>query len=446
MKKIRGHLTFLLILLIGVLCSGCSSHSTMKANKDGSGTFSCKYSIDKKIYTSSTYVTIKNSKDLVTQLQKKLPKGTNVKFTLDTTSSKTYDYITASFTYSSLEELDKKASLLLDSQEESANTPSIDEKEINKYIDSIDEDKILSDSLSSYLKDKNIVIDETSASYKLMFTELKTIFNKIDTELENDLETGLENSLETEGNITEDTLLSNYEEDDNDEDYNIDDILASLEDDDTSQLTSKIINNKTKNALLINPDSIIALDTYISYVITDYATSKINIDKMMKELVDKSIDLNKKIYKEVFTQLKIEDTFKDISTLTEEQTKAIFTDEYKTNISKIYKASSEKHLEEFIADYTGNILTTLNGNQLTDAIVNKYTIEYAGKNRTYTLEELMYNIDDEGYVSLTNLKKGAATQLDETPKTDDTSNFILHILLAGFMLASVLIVALKIKW
>ena len=45
MKKSKFILVSLLIGMISIISSGCSAKSNMKINTDGSGTFSCKYSI-----------------------------------------------------------------------------------------------------------------------------------------------------------------------------------------------------------------------------------------------------------------------------------------------------------------------------------------------------------------------------------------------------------------
>lgn len=44
--------------MISIISSGCSAKSNMKTNTDDSGTFSCKYSIEKKIYTEKNYTKI----------------------------------------------------------------------------------------------------------------------------------------------------------------------------------------------------------------------------------------------------------------------------------------------------------------------------------------------------------------------------------------------------
>ena len=436
MKQIRGNLVLVLILLIVALCSGCSSHSTMKVNKDGSGTFSCKYSIDKKLYTSSTYVTIKDSKELVAQLEKKVPKGANVKFTLDTTSSKTQDFITATFSYSSLQEFDKIASILTEAAEAEVPNDSsfITEETVKKYFDSIDTDKVLSDLLVSYLKENKIEADVNSANYKIVFAELKAIFDKVDVEIEKEL------SAEDDQLTSENALQS-----ESDEDYNIDDILSNTDDYDEgiTPTTSKIVNNSSKNALLVNADSLMALQGYTSSVITNYISTKIDIDKILKELVAKEIEINTNICKDVFAELKLQDTFKDISTMTEDQTKAIFTDAYKANVTKVYKTTAKNYTDKFINEYTDNMTTILNNSSKSlDSMDIKYTIDYAGKSRTFSLEELAYNTSDNGYVSIT---IGSAIQLDNTPKTGDSSSLGLHILLAIFMVSSMIIVSKKLK-
>ena len=129
--------------------------------------------------------------------------------------------------------------------------------------------------------------------------------------------------------------------------------------------------------------------------------------------------------------------------MTEDQTKAIFTDAYKANVTKVYKSTAKKYTDKFINEYTDNMTTILNNSSKSlDSMDIKYTIDYAGKSRTFSLEELAYNTSDNGYVSIT---IGSAIQLDNTPKTGDSSSLGLHILLAIFMVSSMIIVSKKLK-
>ena len=161
MKKSKFILVSLLICIVSILCSGCTGSSNMNMNTDGSGTFSCKYSIEKKIYSEKNYTKISSSKELVNEMKKKVPKGTDLKITLDTKTSKTEDIINVSFTYSSIAEFEKKIDLLTTAIDNSASSDTLDnlkitEKDYEKYNDIYNTEKVISTSLATHLKKNNI--------------------------------------------------------------------------------------------------------------------------------------------------------------------------------------------------------------------------------------------------------------------------------------------------
>lgn len=483
MKKNKFILVSLLIGLITIISSGCSNKSTMKTNTDGSGTFSCKYTIEKKIFNEKNYTKISSSKELVQQLQKKVPKGTDLKFNLDTKSSKTEDIITASFTYSSIAEFEKKITALSDAMDKADAESTLDkfnltEKDLEKYADIYDTKKVISNSLANYLKKNNIKYDTTSTNFKLLVSEIDSIINDENISYN-----------EEDNDNSDDYYDEDYDYtviDDDDEDYGSDDEATYL---------AKIIKSNNKTTLRVSMDALMTLDNFITTIISEYITVNIDIDTIMKDTLTQIAELDKKACTELFNKVKLADAIKkidlnnkveattpatnapttapnntttviptkapknnttvaptespkvtvnyDIDKLTEAQIKSIFSKEFKASLVKTYLELTDKYLDDIL----GNSLSGLNNLNSTDANVLKnftYTIDFAGTKQTYTILDLYERVLDDDYISVTISNKLGANQLDRTPKTGDSS-YVSHLLLVSFLLMTSILVFKKMK-
>lgn len=483
MKKNKFILVSLLIGLITIISSGCSNKSTMKTNTDGSGTFSCKYTIEKKIFNEKNYTKISSSKELVQQLQKKVPKGTDLKFNLDTKSSKTEDIITASFTYSSIAEFEKKITALSDAMDKADAESTLDkfnltEKDLEKYADIYDTKKVISDSLASYLKKNNIKYDTNSTNFKLLVSEIDSIIN--DENISSDEEDS-DNSDKYDNEDYNYTVI-----DDDDDDYGSDDEATYL---------AKIIKSNSKNTLRVSMDALMTLDNFITTIISEYITVNIDMDTIMKDTLTQIAELDKKACTELFNKVKLADAIKkidlnnkveattpatnapttapnntttviptkapknnttvaptespkvtvsyDIDKLTEAQIKSIFSKEFKASLVKTYLELTDKYLDDIL----GNSLSGLNNLNSTDANVLKnftYTIDFAGTKQTYTILDLYERVLNDEYISVTIPNKLGSNQLDSTPKTGDSS-YVSHLLLVSFLLMTTILVFKKMK-
>lgn len=483
MKKSKFILVSLLIGMVSIISSGCSAKSTMKANTDGSGTFSCKYTIEKKIFTEKNYTKISSSKELVQQLQKKVPKGTDLKFNLDTKSSKTEDIITASFTYSSIAEFEKKITALSDAIDESDAGSTLDkfnltEKDLEKYTDIYDTRKVISNSLANYLKKNNIKYDTNSTNFKLLVSEIDSIIN--DENISSDEEDS-DNSDKYDNEDYNYTVI-----DDDDDDYGSDDEATYL---------AKIIKSNNKTTLRVSMDALMTLDNFITTIISEYITVNIDMDTIMKDTLTQIAELDKKACTELFNKVKLADAIKkidlnnkveattpatnapttapnntttviptkapknnttvaptespkvtvsyDIDKLTEAQIKSIFSKEFKASLVKTYLELTDKYLDDIL----GNSLSGLNNLNSTDANVLKnftYTIDFAGTKQTYTILDLYERVLNDEYISVTIPNKLGSNQLDSTPKTGDSS-YVSHLLLVSFLLMTTILVFKKMK-
>lgn len=483
MKKNKFILVSLLIGLITIISSGCSNKSTMKTNTDGSGTFSCKYTIEKKIFNEKNYTKISSSKELVQQLQKKVPKGTDLKFNLDTKSSKTEDIITASFTYSSIAEFEKKITALSDAMDKADAESTLDkfnltEKDLEKYADIYDTKKVISDSLASYLKKNNIKYDTNSTNFKLLVSEIDSIIN--DENISSDEEDS-DNSDKYDNEDYNYTVI-----DDDDDDYGSDDEATYL---------AKIIKSNNKTTLRVSMDALMTLDNFITTIISEYITVNIDMDTIMKDTLTQIAELDKKACTELFNKVKLADAIKkidlnnkveattpatnapttasnntttviptkapknnttvaptespkvtvnyDIDKLTEAQIKSIFSKEFKASLVKTYLELTDKYLDDIL----GNSLSGLNNLNSTDANVLKnftYTIDFAGTKQTYTILDLYERVLNDEYISVTIPNKLGSNQLDSTPKTGDSS-YVSHLLLVSFLLMTTILVFKKMK-
>ena len=494
MKKSKFILVSLLIGMISIISSGCSAKSNMKTNTDGSGTFSCKYSIEKKIYTEKNYTKISSSQELVQQLKKKVPKGTDLKFNLDTKSSKTEDIITASFTYSSIAEFEKKITALSNAIDESDAGSTLDkfnltEKDLEKYADIYDTKKVISNSLANYLKKNNIKYDTNSANFKLLVSEIDSIIN------DENISSNEENNSNSDDYDDEDydyTVI-----DDDDEDYGSDDEATYL---------AKIIKSNNKTTLRVSMDALMTLDDFITTTISEYITVKLDMDTIMKDTLTQIAELDEKACTELFNKVKLADAIKkidlnkvdattpvtnaptkapkdnttvtpteapknnttvtpteppknnttvasteapkvtvsyDIDKLTEAQIKSIFSKEFKASLVKTYLELTDKYLDDILS----NSFSSLNSLNSTDANALKnftYTIDFAGTKQTYTILDLYEKVLDDEYISVTIPNKLGANQLDETPKTGDNS-YGSHLLLVSFLLMTSIIIFKKVK-
>lgn len=483
MKKNKFILVSLLIGLITIISSGCSNKSTMKTNTDGSGTFSCKYTIEKKIFNEKNYTKISSSKELVQQLQKKVPKGTDLKFNLDTKSSKTEDIITASFTYSSIAEFEKKITALSDAMDKADAESTLDkfnltEKDLEKYADIYDTKKVISDSLASYLKKNNIKYDTNSTNFKLLVSEIDSIIN--DENISSDEEDS-DNSGKYDNEDYNYTVI-----DDDDDDYGSDDEATYL---------AKIIKSNNKTTLRVSMDALMTLDNFITTIISEYITVNIDMDTIMKDTLTQIAELDKKACTELFNKVKLADAIKkidlnnkveattpatnapttapnntttviptkapknnttvaptespkvtvsyDIDKITEAQIKSIFSKEFKASLVKTYLELTDKYLDDIL----GNSLSGLNNLNSTDANVLKnftYTIDFAGTKQTYTILDLYERVLNDEYISVTIPNKLGSNQLDSTPKTGDSS-YVSHLLLVSFLLMTTILVFKKMK-
>ena len=482
MKKSKFILVSLLIGMISIICSGCSAKSNMKTNTDGSGIFSCKYSIEKKIYTEKNYTKISSSQELVQQLKKKVPKGTDLKFNLDTKSSKTEDIITASFTYSSIAEFEKKITALSNAIDESDAGSTLDkfnltEKDLEKYADIYDTKKVISNSLANYLKKNNIKYDTNSANFKLLVSEIDSIIN--------------------DENISSNEENNNNSDDYDDEDYDytvIDDDDEDYGSDDEATYLAKIIKSNNKTTLRVSMDALMTLDDFVTTTISEYITVKLDMDTIMKDTLTQIAELDEKACTELFNKVKLADAIKkidlnkvdaitpvtnapttvpnntttaaptkapkdnttvapteapkvtvsnDIDKLTEAQIKSIFSKEFKASLVKTYLELTDKYLDDILS----NSFSSLNSLNSTDANALKnftYTIDFAGTKQTYTILDLYEKVLDDEYISVTIPNKLGANQLDETPKTGDNS-YGSHLLLVSFLLMTSIIIFKKVK-
>ena len=102
LKKL-GVITLLGVISIGV--SGCGPDISIGMNEDKSGSYECKFCLDKNYISESGNINASNVDEVVEVLDSKFDKSLNLKIEVDKTSQKDKDIIVVSYDYSNPEDL-----------------------------------------------------------------------------------------------------------------------------------------------------------------------------------------------------------------------------------------------------------------------------------------------------------------------------------------------------
>lgn len=157
MKK--GYM-IILVMLLGILITGCSPVTTIKMDEQGKGTLTYKMDIKKNAIEETGYTVSKNIDEFAALLESKMAESLEFKVSVDKTSSNEYDYLIFTTSYNSIEDYNKKVKEALRQYNQLLYYQNPMEEMFGYSSDMYAKDYTCElEALKEYMSDKGITVD-----------------------------------------------------------------------------------------------------------------------------------------------------------------------------------------------------------------------------------------------------------------------------------------------
>lgn len=157
MKK--GYM-IILVMLLGILITGCSPVTTIKMDEQGKGTLTYKMDIKKNAIEETGYTVSKNIDEFAALLESKMAESLEFKVSVDKTSSNEYDYLIFTTSYNSIEDYNKKVKEALSQYNQLLYYQNPMEEMFGYSSDMYAKDYTCElEALKEYMSDKGITVD-----------------------------------------------------------------------------------------------------------------------------------------------------------------------------------------------------------------------------------------------------------------------------------------------
>ena len=150
----------ILVMLLGILITGCSPVTTIKMDEQGKGTLTYKMDIKKNAIEETGYTVSKNIDEFAALLESKMAESLEFKVSVDKTSSNEYDYLIFTTSYNSIEDYNKKVKEALSQYNQLLYYQNPMEEMFGYSSDMYAKDYTCElEALKEYMSDKGITVD-----------------------------------------------------------------------------------------------------------------------------------------------------------------------------------------------------------------------------------------------------------------------------------------------
>lgn len=370
-----------LIMLLGIIITGCSPVTTVTMDENGKGTLSYKMDIKKNAIEETGFTVAKNIDEFAKLLESKMEKTLDIKVSVDKTSSNEVDYIIFTMTYNSIEEYNKKIGEVDDQIEQLWDPNSFEEGIMGSSFKMNDNYLLELEALQEYMTDNGITVDINNRNCRKFLKIIKE-YLQVDYDL-------VEDSEEEKKIITKDENEEN-------------------------NIHVKIIEDENGKKLFIDNKAYVGLEIYIERFLEFYSEEIFNVEYLNKNTQDITDTDNKEILKRTFVKFELATKVKEIidakkgkksdeytiNDLTPVMAVKLFNDQVAQEFTELYSAEyvkykndKEKYVEN--VDFSYDDMMTMYYEKKT-----QYELVFGDNKLTFTDENLYDFLDDDNYIEL----------------------------------------------
>ena len=414
MNKCKRFVLLLLVGVISLMIVGCTSESKVTMDKSGKGSVVYQFSFKKNSVEDDNYTKFNSLEELANVLQELIDPETNLKVSIDRTSSEDKDYIVITSDFNSVEEYNKNVDKVLEKYNQLVVAEDMNGGmfgEISSQDGKTTQMQI--EALKEYLEENGIEIGENDRNLRK--------FNKI---------------------LTKDLYLDEYFEEE-----------EFFDKKDFEEMPNVVIEDRDGDTFLkIHLLAYDYIDMYMRRLVETNAEKILNLDYIQENYYIKNSELVRRLFKGACEKLDLAATIKSaldtkfnnnvskysMNDFSPVLAAKLVTDDYREKFNTEYNRQYKEYKKEQEANKVEEAV------DLNDVLYGEQNLTYNftfGENQAVISSDDIYKYtDQDGYIVLNGKKDSGislkdannvdSADLDETPWSGD--NF--HMLLIGGMI------------
>lgn len=399
----------ILVMLLGILITGCSPVTTIKMDEQGKGTLTYKMDIKKNAIEKDGYTVAKNIDEFAELLESKMAESLEFKVSVDKISSNEYDYLIFTTSYNSIEEYNSKVKEAISQYNQLLHEQDPME-EMFGYSDDMYAKDYSSEleALKEYMSDKGITVDVDNRNCRK--------FAKIIREYEQ----------------------TDYLYDYDPSEENEDDKKLSTKDEIEQRKYVRIVEGESGKTLNIDFMALNAIEMYIRKFVEVKNSELFNVSYIEENTQNVTMNGNKEVLKRAFEKFDLATKVKNIidakkgtkpdtysmNDFTPVMTVTLFDDETAEKFTEIYNKEYIKYKTEKKNSGNSSDITFDDMIDMYDERKSQYEVTFGDNTITFDGDSTFELYNDDNYIevgSKTNSRRGVSTSgcIDNTVREDE---------------------------